>query len=126
MDCYNHSNVSAVGICKSCGRALCHDCIVEVEDGLACKSKCEAKVEIINKILNSNSKILGATKNRVKTAAISGIILGIGFCIFGIWSYFELRDSFLPYFLGSIGIVIFISSVLNFSRSHKYPNINNS
>ncbi|MBR7160323.1 MAG: hypothetical protein IKD20_04720 [Clostridia bacterium] len=26
MNCFNHENVPAVAVCKSCGRAMCYDC----------------------------------------------------------------------------------------------------
>jgi hypothetical protein len=28
MNCYTHSETPAVGICKSCGRGLCHECVL--------------------------------------------------------------------------------------------------
>ncbi len=44
MHCYNHPEKDAVGICKSCGRAICHNCTTEVEKAIACKERCESDV----------------------------------------------------------------------------------
>lgn len=44
MRCYNHHENEAVGTCKSCGRALCHTCVVEVEKAVACRERCESDV----------------------------------------------------------------------------------
>ena len=44
MHCYNHSEKNAVGICKSCGRALCRGCAAEVGKVVACKDRCESDV----------------------------------------------------------------------------------
>ena len=44
MNCFNHRDTTAVGVCKACGKALCSDCLAEVEGGLACKDNCESKV----------------------------------------------------------------------------------
>jgi hypothetical protein len=44
MKCYNHPATDGVAVCKSCGRAICHDCCAEVETSCACKGKCEVEV----------------------------------------------------------------------------------
>ena len=41
MKCFIHQPVDAVGVCRVCGRALCHDCTAEVSDVLCCKGRCE-------------------------------------------------------------------------------------
>ena len=37
MKCYNHEEASAVGTCVSCGKAICDDCTVRVQDKLVCR-----------------------------------------------------------------------------------------
>ncbi len=123
MNCFNHNKSTAIGICKACGKALCSDCLVQMENGLACKESCEKRVILINRIIDSNVKSMNATRNQVKTLGISGAIAGIGFIIFAIWSYFEMHGSFLPYFLGSIGAVIMGSSLLRLTRKQTYPKL---
>jgi len=44
MDCFNHIDVAAVGVCKACGKALCADCVTEVEGGIVCRDSCESKL----------------------------------------------------------------------------------
>ncbi len=46
MKCYYHPNVEAVGVCKNCGKALCHESIVEFGQFLACKESkaCQYRV----------------------------------------------------------------------------------
>ena len=51
MKCFNHPTVDAVGLCKSCSRALCRDCIGEVGKSFSCKDRCEADVASINDLL---------------------------------------------------------------------------
>jgi hypothetical protein len=46
MNCINHANIAAVGICKVCGRALCRDCLVETAGGIACKGRCEGALAV--------------------------------------------------------------------------------
>ena len=44
MNCFQHADRSAVGVCRACGKALCRDCLVEVEGGIACRDTCEEQV----------------------------------------------------------------------------------
>src|SRR4051812_16277812 len=45
MKCFTHRNNDAVAICRSCGRALCPDCVAEVGLSCACKNRCESDVK---------------------------------------------------------------------------------
>ena len=69
MNCFNHRAVPAVGLCKSCGKALCGDCLTELANGLACKGKCESRVAMINRILDSNAKIVSAARHQTRKPA---------------------------------------------------------
>jgi hypothetical protein len=40
MKCFNHNNVDAVGICASCGKALCSSCLVAGSPECACSTEC--------------------------------------------------------------------------------------
>ncbi len=51
MKCFNHPNADAVGVCKSCGRALCRDCIAEVGLSCSCKGRCESIVGVMNDLV---------------------------------------------------------------------------
>ena len=44
MNCFQHEDRTAVGVCRACGKALCKDCLVEVEGGIACRDTCEMQV----------------------------------------------------------------------------------
>jgi hypothetical protein len=44
MRCFNHQENWAVGLCKSCAKSLCHDCLTDLGGGLACKARCEERV----------------------------------------------------------------------------------
>jgi hypothetical protein len=44
LRCFNHTEPRAVGICKNCGKGLCHDCLTDLGFALACKEKCEIQL----------------------------------------------------------------------------------
>ena len=40
MKCFNHPAGEAVAICKACSKAVCAECVLETEHGVACKQSC--------------------------------------------------------------------------------------
>lgn len=59
MRCFYHHDHDAVGLCKHCSRALCPDCVAEVEGGLACKGRHEAIVEQVSLLVKRNANVQG-------------------------------------------------------------------
>lgn len=62
MRCYNHNEKEAVGICKSCGRALCPSCAAEVEKAVACRGRCESDVATLLSINRNALQYARSTK----------------------------------------------------------------
>lgn len=122
MNCFNHRDTPAIGLCKSCAKAICGDCVSERTNGLACKGSCESRVDMINRMLDSNSQVMSAARHQVKTSGILSLVVGIAFLIFAVWSYQEM-DSFLPYFLALIGTVTLVAGILRLSRRQRYPSL---
>lgn len=120
MNCFNHGGVPAIGICKACGKALCGECLAEVPNGLACKGRCEGRVNMINRMLDANGQVMRAARHQVKSSGLISLTLGVGCCFFAVWSFLE-SDSFLPYFIGLLGISCVVSGCLRLSRKEAYP-----
>ncbi len=57
MNCFNHTEVAAVGICKSCYKGLCPECAIELTDGIACANSCASKVEELNTAIEQNKAL---------------------------------------------------------------------
>lgn len=54
MKCFYHQATDSVGVCRSCRRGLCPDCLTEYPEGLACKNRCEAAVEETTSLVKRN------------------------------------------------------------------------
>ena len=91
MKCYNHAEIDAVAICKSCSKALCTECCVDVGNGIACKGTCEERTADLNVLIDHNietAKKFGVGKKPLlsKIAAnffIFGLILLVFSMLFG-------------------------------------------
>ncbi|MGH8046727.1 MAG: hypothetical protein ACREKL_05740, partial [Chthoniobacterales bacterium] len=77
MKCFTHSQADAAGICKSCGRGLCHECVAEVGLSCACKNRCEADVARINDMVVRGSAVYGKTSGIYVRAGIFQLVLGL-------------------------------------------------
>lgn len=84
MNCYTHHEKNAVGLYKSCGRGLCPECAVEVEDSLSCLNRCEDKVRILNRMVKENAQILSTSNKKSKDRRV--IQYGYWSRISGFWS----------------------------------------
>jgi len=81
MRCFYHPDVDAVGICKNCGRGLCPQSLAEVENGLACKGRCEALAEAINALVTRNQRAMARPRS---VGLFILVLLGLALVAMGI------------------------------------------
>ncbi len=74
MQCFKHTDVAAVGLCKSCYKAVCKSCAIELEHGLACSEECEIDVDEYNQ-MNERAKKIYGIGNRKSKIPSTGVIL---------------------------------------------------
>ena len=119
MKCYSHNDTDAIAICKSCNKALCRECSVEVINGIACKNSCEEQVIYLNEIIN-RSKGYDKIFKKSEKASFGGVVvnalLGGVFLIMGV---LEQKSTNLAIMLIAIGLIFFLSAYFSFSRSQK-------
>ncbi len=121
MNCFNHKDKPAIALCKSCGKALCGDCLSEVPNGIACKGSCEDRVNLINRIVDRNSQVLAAARHQVRHSGLIILLLGIGFLFFAVWAGVQFKGGFMPYFFGFAGVLFFVCGILRLGRKEQYP-----
>lgn len=122
MNCFNHTDTSAIGICKCCSKGLCSTCAVNLEHGLACKNKHEEQVEALNMIVTSISRIAQpfsfAPKNSfIKNMFLSPIFylfMGLLFAGFGYFSLGGMTN--LPFI---VGVEFFVFALVVFVRNRQ-------
>jgi hypothetical protein len=114
MRCYNHSDTEAVAICKSCGKALCQECAIDLGRGIACQGQCEADVQMLISIVDNNAKTYSTVKSRSLYAPIFFIIVGI---IFG--GYGMLSGNMFG-FMFVLGVCFVLYGVIAMIANRKY------
>jgi hypothetical protein len=123
MNCFNHRERPAIGLCKSCEKALCADCLTEVPHGLACKGSCEARVNLMNRIIDRNSRILSLQGRYIRRHGLLTLLFGLGLVIFAIADSPQFTAfPVVPYFFGFAGCLCAVYGVLTLRRKEQYPN----
>lgn len=114
MDCFTHP-LAAIGICKHCGRGLCHDCVAAVELSLACKGRCETHVAALNELTQraktAHEKAAGAYTKTAIFMALAGLLFT------GFGAIERSRDGFIPL---SLGILFLLCSGFYFHSAKRY------
>ena len=50
------------------------------------------------------------------------LLMGVGFCVFAVWAYFEIGGSCL-YLLGLAGAIMFVLGLARLGRKEQYPQV---
>jgi hypothetical protein len=124
MHCFNHPTYEAAGICRNCGRALCHDCIAIREDAIACKNKCEARVEAIQRMIATNQITSSSLPTQLWQSGIYAVASGLLFLLMGTVFFVFVGGDF-GHLLGGcffvLGVLIAIRGASAMKTSRKYP-----
>ena len=131
MNCTNHQDVEAQGMCAYCGKPFCKDCLVEVKGRMYCKedlgnvideaqqaSGGQPVINITNTNDNTNNNINGMYGGPTKSKTVALILCIIGF--FGLGGLHRMYVGkvgsgilhFFTYGLCGIGTIIDLISIL--------------
>lgn len=145
MNCTNHPEVEAQGMCAYCGKPFCKECLVEVKGRMYCKEDLgnvldEAKqasstvptinITNSNESTNTNTNVNGAMTYGPRKKKITALIL----CIVGFFGFGGLHRMYvgkvgsgvlhlLTYGICGIGTIIDLISILSggFRDSYGQP-----
>lgn len=82
MKCFYHPEADAVAICKNCNRGLCPGCAADLDNGLACRGRCEAEVQSLLEVQRRSKtgyqKAAGAASRTALWMALMGMMFLAG------------------------------------------------
>ncbi len=143
MNCTNHPEIEAQGMCAYCGKPFCKDCLVEVKGRMYCKedlgnvldeakqnSSAAPNITITNANNNNNNNINGGFVGGPRKSKMVALIL----CIIGFFGFAGIHRMyvgkagsgvlhFLTYGLCGIGTIIDLIAILSggFKDSYGQP-----
>lgn len=84
MNCYNHNDKSAVGICRVCCRGVCSGCSTDLGHSLACRDQHEEEAQAMHALNQRSTKLLKATRKAVYVAPLFYGVCGAAFLVEGL------------------------------------------
>ena len=93
MKCYNYSWADAVGICKFCNKALCKECIVELEGVVACAESCSKEFYRIKSLADRTSEFLNKWRKELILQTILFGSFGIFILGLSLWRMMRMSSS---------------------------------
>lgn len=76
MECFKHQTVPAVGLCKSCNKAVCRSCAIIFPKGLSCSEECEMDAKELVEMNERGKKLYGIGQYKTNKLA-SGVLVWI-------------------------------------------------
>lgn len=122
MNCYYHSSIPAVALCKSCNRALCSDCGADVHPGTACKNRCEKEVAELNVIIERSKTAYQKTGKAYKRISLTTFIIAFIFLIVGIFPYL-LKGNKSTLFIAFISLPFFLMSYFSLKSGRQIEQV---
>ena len=117
MRCFQHGDVEAVGICRSCQKGLCRDCAVDLGQGLACQNSCEMAVrDLIVMVDYSRKAYRTGSRTHATTSTFSGLVAMMCFMPAAL---FLVGGNFVASMLLGAAGGTFLYNAVRFRRTHK-------
>lgn len=82
MRCFNHSEIRAVGLCKHCNKALCHDCATDLGFGLACRDTHEKQVVSTNGMVERATQVQAINESNKYLSPLFFLVFGGFFVVY--------------------------------------------
>jgi hypothetical protein len=105
MKCYTHRDIEAVAVCRSCGRALCRECVTEVGLSCSCKGRCESVVAAMNELVERGRTAYQKTSVLQHRNGVFIILLGVAFLALGVIDLSRGEASEWTYFVFAAGVL---------------------
>jgi hypothetical protein len=94
MECFEHTGVPAVGICKSCNKAACKTCAIIFPKGIACCEACAMDAKELVEMNERGKKLYGIGEyknNKLASGVWVWLLMSIAMWSFAAISYFDAR-----------------------------------
>jgi len=118
MKCYYHPDAEAVALCKSCSRALCHECCADVPPGTACANRCEEEVKAVNLVIQRSKTAYQKTGGAYRRNGYFTLSMGMMFMGTGLFLAFK-GGGYASLFLAAMGLLFIVAGVFNFKNSRE-------
>ena len=104
MKCYNHPERDGIAICKACGKAVCHECAQESENGITCQQSCNNRLSEKKSLYSLQTAHLKNLKRMNLLGSFFSIGMGLLFIYFSSQGFGLVYDFI---FLLGVGFTVY-------------------
>jgi hypothetical protein len=119
MHCYNHRTTPAIAVCRACGKGVCQGCAHDTGTGIACRDSCEARVQLLNRIVDNNERVMKTANEQARTAGVAGFVTGGVMLAVG-WMMYERGQEIVALMCVGMGLPLALMSLGRLFRE-RYP-----
>jgi len=116
MNCFEHPQKPAVGMCTNCGRGLCKECTTIVEGQLSCRGACQTETIRKRQLLaksersfDERSIVYGTSAKMYQQSFASAAFFGLVMVVIGAFLLYEDEIIFGAFLIG-VGMILGIRS----------------
>ena len=117
MNCFQHPQTTAVGLCKHCSRGLCQECAHDEGFGLACKDRCEGEVKAVSQIIERNKSVYGKTAAVYLRGGVLFALMGLLFILFALYFLSDMRE--IRYLFLGMGVLFLFGAALQLVNANR-------
>jgi len=119
MRCFNHAEIRAVGLCKHCNKALCHECANDLGYGLACRGIHEQEVTAVNGMVERATQVQAVSRSNKYLSPLFFLVIGSFFIGYELYS--GNRGGGFGIWLGALFVVYGLYLALVVRRAYSSP-----
>ena len=110
MNCFSHPDIAAVGICKTCSRAICRECVQESEFHITCSTSCAHDAVESHKMAQMGKRIYGIGVKKRPLPMVSVMMIGFSVLFLG-WAalLFFTQGNIDAFLVGFSGLCLLIA-----------------
>ena len=116
MECFTHTGSQAIGVCKTCGKAVCRSCAKDAGVFITCSDTCEKEAADVHEMNQCGKKMYGiGSPKKLATGVIMWFLFSALFGGFGIFQ--TIKTGQPDWFLLLFGAASLFFAILSFRRS---------
>jgi hypothetical protein len=114
MQCFNHQESAAIGMCKHCCKGLCSACATDLGYGLACHGVHEEQVTCTHAMVTKAARLQAVNRSNKYLSPAFFIVTGV---LFATWGF--VSDRGVANFTFGLGVVFLLYGAFLLSAVRK-------
>jgi len=114
MQCFNHQEQAAIGMCKHCCKGLCSACATDLGYGLACREAHEEQVTAVHAMVTKAARVQSVNRSNKYLSPTLFIALGSVFVGYGL-----INGGAATSFTVILGVVLLLYGLFLFNAVRK-------